>query len=221
MTNESKTRLSRLLAYAVSCENAARAADAASQKCSSLADLGEHDMGSLRSMTELTDSALMLLALAAEATSRRKTDSFSFGTVHSEEEIAEYFKGIFIGSAEERIYIMCLDANRRAIACDLVGVGSVNSSAFSIRRLVETALARGAKYVYLAHNHPIGYANPSSDDMVATDAVIAAFATVRIGFLGHLVVSGTEYARIHSDLSIELPRDRDKLKVASDTKIKN
>lgn len=213
--------LLELLSYSKDMGRAEAAARALSERFASLSDISESDFSTVIAVSSLSDSGAMLLSLAAEATARRVTDKFTFGARYSEEETVEYLKHLFIGASEERIYIMCLDAGRRVISCDLVGAGSVNASAFSVRKLVETVVKRRASFVILAHNHPTGYAEPSGDDLVSTEAVAAAFATVRVELLGHYVVSGMNVAKINRDLSIVRSANMSMLKVASDSNMKN
>ena len=221
MRAESKKQLERLLVYAEGEERARRAADFLSERCASLSDVAENGASALKSMAGLSDKAVALLLLAAEATSRRITDSFSFGVRHSPEEIVEYLKGLYIGESEEKVFLICLDGKMRTISCDLVGAGAVNGSPFSVRRMVEIVVSRGARHAILAHNHPIGYAEPSGDDIISTEAILAAFRTVRVELVAHYVISGMKAARINGDMSVNKLSDQDVLKVASSTKIKN
>ena len=221
MRAESKNQLKRLLSYAEAEERAAAAADALSERCGALSDIAETSPSSIRAIGGLSDKSVMLLLLASEATSRRVTDKFSFGVRHEPSEIIDYLKGLFIGESEERIFLICFDGKMRTVSCDAAGVGSVNGSAFSVRRIVELAVLRGAKYVVLAHNHPVGFAEPSGDDIISTEAIAAALRTVRIELISHYVISGMNASRINGDMSVERLDDGDILKVASPTGIKN
>ena len=221
MNAKSEKLLFELLSYTASEDKARSAARALAERFTSLSDITESDFSTVKAVSSLSDAETMLLCLAAEAASRRVTDSFAFGARHSEEEITEYLKHLFIGASEERIYIMCLDKGKRVISCDLVGAGAVNSSAFSVRRLVETVVKRNASFVIIAHNHPTGYAEPSGEDLVSTEAIAAAFETVRVELLGHYVVSGMSVAKINRDLSVVHLANTNMLKVASAPNIKN
>ncbi|MCZ0944781.1 MAG: hypothetical protein OXJ53_17155, partial [Gammaproteobacteria bacterium] len=57
------------------------------------------------------------------------------------------------------------------------------------RRVVETALRRGAAAVVLAHNHPNGAVEPSEQDKLVTRAIVLAADTVCISVLDHLIVA--------------------------------
>lgn len=221
MRAESKKQLERLIGYTEGEERAIRAADLLSKRCASLSDVAENGASALKSIAGLSDKAVALLILANEATSRRITDGFSFGIRHRPEEIVEYLKGLYIGESEERVFMICLDGKMRTISCDLVGTGAVNGAPFSVRRMVELVVSRGARYAILAHNHPMGYAEPSGDDIISTEALLAAFRTVRVELIAHYVISGMKAARINGDMSVDTLSCDDVLKVASSPRIKN
>ena len=221
MRAESKNQLKKLLRYAEGEERAGSAAEALSERCAALSDVSENTPSALRAIGGLSDKSVMLLLLASEATSRRVTDKFSFGVRHEPSEIIDYLKGLFIGESEERIFLICFDGKMRTVSCDAAGSGSVNGSTFSVRRIVELAVSRGAKYAVLAHNHPVGFAEPSGDDIISTEAIAAALRTVRIELISHYVISGMNASRINSDMSVDRFDDGDTLKVASPTGIKN
>lgn len=102
----------------------------------------------------------------------------------------------FLGQRNEVVYMVCMDAKARVLACKLVGEGSVNSAAVSVRRIVETALGANATAVILAHNHPGGLAVPSGEDVQTTRTVAKALHTVDITLEDHLVFSKTDYVSL-------------------------
>jgi DNA repair protein RadC len=70
--------------------------------------------------------------------------------------------------------------------------GTIDRAAVYPRRVVESALRRGAAALVLAHNHPNGQVNPSEQDKVLTRAIVLAAETVGVKILDHLIVSATD-----------------------------
>lgn len=132
----------------------------------------------------------LYLKLLAFITSRRETDLFSFGKRHSRTEIAEYFKALFVGESVEKIYIMTFDSKDRAIGCELLGSGTVNSSDVLPRKAIEAAISVSASSVCLAHNHPFGTTVASGDDMNLTKILDSLFTSCEIKLLDHFIVAG-------------------------------
>ena len=60
------------------------------------------------------------------------------------------------------------DKGGKLISADLLSEGTINSSAFLPRKMLDFALRRKAKSVIIAHNHPSGNPLPSENDIVVT-----------------------------------------------------
>lgn len=112
------------------------------------------------------------------------------------EDIGKYLVARYLGVTEETVLLLLLDNKFGLIDCVKVHEGSVNSSAITMRKLIETALFKRASMVVLAHNHPSGVAIPSSDDLFTTQQVKRAFDLVEIGMLAHIIVAGDTFTNI-------------------------
>lgn len=137
-------------------------------------------------------NASATVKLLAAVTSRRKTDLFSFGKKHTNAEIIDYFKALFIGDSVEKAYLMTFDAEERAVSCELVGVGTVNVSEIMPRKLLEVAYRDRAKSVVIAHNHPGGNTRPSPEDENLTAVMNSIFERAGIALLYHCIVAGQD-----------------------------
>ncbi len=130
------------------------------------------------------------LKLLAYVTSRRRTDKFAFGEKHSSAAIAEYLKALFLGVSVEKTYLIAFDSSDRVLGVELLGEGTVNASEVMPRKAVEAAMGLSAASVSIAHNHPFGTTNPSSDDLNITHAFTTLFAACEIDFKEHFIVAG-------------------------------
>ncbi len=99
----------------------------------------------------------------------------------------------FSGRCNEMVYLLCLDAKGKAIACRLVGEGGINSAGVPIRKIVEIALSVKATSVVLAHNHPSGIALPSHEDVATTQRIAVALQAVDVVLADHLVIADDDY----------------------------
>ena len=105
----------------------------------------------------------------------------------------KYLLPYFHALQKETVYLLCLDAKCKVLACKKVGEGSVNSASISIRKIVETALGANAVSVVLAHNHPSGLAVPSVEDIQTTKRLGRALHTVEITLVDHLVIADDDF----------------------------
>ncbi len=115
---------------------------------------------------------------------------------NSIDECAEYIKDRMRNRRNEMVYLLCLDAKRKILACKEVGEGSVNSAAVPIRRIVEMALDANATSVVLAHNHPSGFAVPSNEDRFTTHRLAIALRSVDIELVDHLVFADGDHVSL-------------------------
>jgi DNA repair protein RadC len=108
----------------------------------------------------------------------------------------DYLLSRFHGRRNETVFLLCLDAKCKVLACKEVGEGSVNSASIPIRRVVEMALGANATTVVLAHNHPSGLALPSADDIQTTRRMALALEAVEITLADHIVVADDDYVSL-------------------------
>ena len=148
------------------------------------------------------DAAFLKLCIALD--SRRRTERFRFGEIPTEQQIKDYFIGLFLGSTEENIYLLSFDDKGRAIACDLVAEGTINSASVTARRLLDFAVSRCVHSVILAHNHPCGTTAASNEDLRLTGNYSGLFASVGICLREHYIVAGEQCEGIMNSMGTEL-----------------
>ena len=109
------------------------------------------------------------------------------------EACGKYLVPYFYQRQNETVFLLCLDAKCKVLACEKVGEGSVNSAGISVRKIVEIALKSNATSVILAHNHPSGLALPSGEDVQTTCRLALALDAVEIGLADHIVVADNDW----------------------------
>lgn len=116
--------------------------------------------------------------------------------LRTSEECGTYLAQYMKNQRNEMVYMLCLDAKCKVLACKQVGEGSVNYANVPIRRIVETALNVNATTVILAHNHPSGLALPSADDIQTTHRLAQALDAVEIVLLDHFVFTDDDFVSL-------------------------
>ena len=135
-------------------------------------------------------STATYLKLLAYITSRRRTDRFAFGKKHSLSEVADYLKALYLGESVEKTYLITFDKADKVGGCFLLGEGTVNASEVMPRKAIETALRASAAAVAIAHNHPFGTTDASSDDIAITQSFSTLFGSCEIELREHFIVAG-------------------------------
>lgn len=102
----------------------------------------------------------------------------------------EFLRPYFLNKRNENVYLLCLDAKCKVIACKWIGEGGLTSANAPVRKIVETALGVNAASIVLAHNHPGGLTAPSNDDIQCSFRIEQAMRIVDIAFIDHVVFAG-------------------------------
>lgn len=86
-----------------------------------------------------------------------------------------------------------LNTQNKILGSEILNEGTLDQVAIYPRRIVEKCLEYHASNIILAHNHPSGFCDPSSEDKSLTRAVKDACNLFSIRVLDHLVISQTGY----------------------------
>ena len=142
-------------------------------------------------LARVTDErAAHYIKLIARITSRRVTEKMVFGHMYTAREITAYFKGLFLGEACEKIYVMSVSGDRRILGCESISTGTVNNAGITPRAVLAAAIKNKAKSVILAHNHPSGIPEPSVDDKTLTVSLAHVLESSAVKLRAHYVVAG-------------------------------
>lgn len=189
--------LELLLFYSIPQRDTNEIAHALMERFGSLAAVFDAPFDELVSVPGIKEHSATLIKLIPALSRRyaveknRTSDALS-----SIDKIGRYLVNRYVGINVETVFLLLLDNKFGLIECVKVHEGSVNSSAITLRRLVETALFKHASMAVLAHNHPGGVALPSSDDLFTTREVKRAFDLMEIKLLAHIIVAGDSYLDI-------------------------
>lgn len=118
----------------------------------------------------------------------------------------DYCRSLLAGWRRERLYLICLNADRRVIAQRLITEGTLSEVPAYPRLIVETALNYNAESVLLCHNHPGGSLKPSRADIISTQHLIDVLQGLEIRLLDHIIVAGEETYSMqqHGDFDLDV-----------------
>ncbi|SJZ92884.1 RadC family protein [Selenihalanaerobacter shriftii] len=93
----------------------------------------------------------------------------------------------------EHFVTVLLNTKNRVITIEEISVGSLNSSIVHPREVFKPAIRRNSAAIILAHNHPSGSLEPSSEDIKVTNRLRKSGEIMGIEILDHLIVGNEEY----------------------------
>jgi DNA repair protein RadC len=88
----------------------------------------------------------------------------------------------------EKIVCLFLNAKNRILVKQVVSEGTVNRTVLMLREVFRYAISCDASSIIIAHNHPSGDTEPSSEDKEYTKAVVEAGNLLNINVLDHIIV---------------------------------
>ena len=104
-------------------------------------------------------------------------------------EVYNVMKPLFAENHDvETAYCLFLDGRNRIVSIEKMFSGSISSAAIYPREIVKRVLALKACAVVMAHNHPSGSTDPSTEDRRITKMIAMALATIDVQLLDHIVI---------------------------------
>lgn len=99
----------------------------------------------------------------------------------------------YIDRPQEHFIAVTLNGAHEVTGHKVVTVGLVNRTVVHPREIFRYAIYKNAAAVILAHNHPSGAVDPSSEDDDVTRRMVAAGQTVGIPILDHIILGTRGY----------------------------
>lgn len=108
--------------------------------------------------------------------------------IKSSENAKDAIRHRLYGYQYEMFACLFLDSQHRVLAFQEMFRGTVNSATVHPREVVKEALRLNAAAVILAHNHPSGETEPSTQDIELTNKLKEILRVIDVRILDHLVV---------------------------------
>lgn len=160
----------------------------------SIAAVLEAPLWELKKVGGIGDNAAVLLRLITPLARRYLLSRSEVGQVLKDTQACgAYLIPYFFGARSETVYILCLDAKCKVLACRLLQEGGINSAGFSLRKAAEVALSTNASSVILAHNHTNGVAVPSQTDVETTLKMKETLEALGVYLADHIVVADSDF----------------------------
>lgn len=108
--------------------------------------------------------------------------------IRAASDLVEYLWHSLSREKKEIFVVTFLDAQHAVIATEHLFTGTLTASAVYPREVVKKALEYHAAAIVLAHNHPSGSIQPSSQDIELTRRIYLAARLLDIEVLDHIVI---------------------------------
>ena len=143
----------------------------------------------LRTVEGVGEAGAAAVKLVQAASLRMMRQDLSTQPVLSTwDRLTDYLTAAMGHERTEQFRVLFLDGRNKLIADEIQGIGTINHAPAYPREVVRRCLELHATAVILAHNHPSGEPAPSREDVVLTEEIVRAAATMGIAVHDHIVV---------------------------------
>jgi DNA repair protein RadC len=122
--------------------------------------------------------------------------------LHSSRQVGEYLIHSMRDLQHEVFQVIFLDSSHAIIDTQVVARGTISANTVYPRELVKLALEYNAAAMVVAHNHPSGKLEPSSQDHQLTRTLYLACSFMSIRLLDHLIIGRSEKTYSFADHGI-------------------
>lgn len=112
--------------------------------------------------------------------------------IATSQDAGEYVCGMIGCKKREVFAIICLDAQRKVLAFEILEEGTVSQANVHPRKVVECVLRHHSSAVILAHNHPSAGAYASENDRMLTSQLCTLFEGMGIDVIDHIIAASAD-----------------------------
>jgi DNA repair protein RadC len=104
--------------------------------------------------------------------------------------------------AQERFAVVLLDVKHRLIGTQVISIGTATETLAHPRDIFREAIRQGATRLIVAHNHPSGNVEASSEDIALTRQLLEGARYLDIPLLDHLILGNGNYLSIRQTTTL-------------------
>ena len=170
-----------------------------------LQELGKHQQSPLDMLREVNPRELMRIpgigpakaaTIIAAVELGKRTFKFRPNervNVDSPASAAAILSNDLMWQDQERFAIVMLDVKNRLLATKILTIGTATETLIHPREVFRETIRQGATKLIIAHNHPSGNLEPSSEDIYLTEQLLQGSQYLDIPLLDHLILGNGDH----------------------------
>lgn len=184
-----REKLCLLLSYSERGDKAAEAADRITAAYGGLRNAADSDPAFLMKECGISRQSAALLSLIPQISRKCAIISCGDPRLDSAAAAKRYFSAYMRSCRTETVAAAAVDERFRIINACYIDSGEKSQVRLSVRKIAEFAFSNDARYVFVAHNHVTGRAQPSENDISATLKLRAALEILDIILADHIITA--------------------------------
>ncbi len=117
-------------------------------------------------------------------------------TISTPEDLVTNYRSLFKNQVRERFVVFWLNSANRITGFEIITEGILNSSLIHPREVFRGAIVATAAAIIIAHNHPSGNPEPSSEDIQITKQLVECGKIIGIPVHDHIVCAGDAFVSL-------------------------
>src|SRR5689334_6137579 len=113
--------------------------------------------------------------------------------IRGPEDLFKHFQFLFKDEVRERFVVFWLNSANRVHGFEIITEGTLNSSLVHPREVFRGAIVSTSASIIIAHNHPSGNPEPSTEDLQITRQIAEASRVVGIPVHDHIIFADGTY----------------------------
>lgn len=129
-------------------------------------------------------------------------------TIHNAKQASKVFCTTIGSLNVEHVALLCMDGANRVVNYSIISIGEITNVKVSLAQLFRTALLSNASKLMIAHNHPTGVIEITSNDIEMTRKIAFFANAFSMELLDSVVVTSEDFISIRTHCK-ELLNDRE------------
>lgn len=121
---------------------------------------------------------------------------YSNRSISSPKDADELLRPFLEDSDREMLIVVSLDVKNQPTSINVASIGSLNSSIVHPREIFKSAILSNSASIIVAHNHPSGIPEPSSEDINITKRLNEAGKILGINLIDHIIIGYKSYVSL-------------------------
>ena len=186
-----------LLFYSINRKNTKPIAKRLLEKFGSLANVFNAPVSELEKVEGIGEHSAILIKAIHEIARIYNEKTLESTTLNSADEIGTYLLSRYAYFGRDEVFsVLSFDNKGKFINFNVVEKGDVGAVGVSTRKVIEILLSTKASSAVIAHNHPGGYALPSSGDLLVTETLYRVLKSINVTLVDHIILIDNDFVSL-------------------------
>lgn len=164
-----------------------------------LGELGGDNFFAIAERSGVSRKIAKRINLCMEAGRRYQTSNLNYSEPITSPQSAAAFVRPFLSNLKvEKFMVLFMDNQKQVTSHTMISSGGSTATVVEVAHVVREAVVRSANSIILAHNHPSGYAKPSTADIKLTKRINESCETLGVPVDDHIIIANDQFVSMRN-----------------------